>query len=147
MKNPKIVMGVVIGLGLILCAVIALTAASGVDVPSLPGITVKDDYPNGCVDCHKLIGPGKDNRLTVVLAQVRGHPDISKIVKTVPGDCGLCHAEGRNAPPLNTVIHKVHYDRPAENSYVTVYKGVCLNCHALDAKTGGMIVKSAAKNW
>ena len=49
-------------------AVLVLMAADNAK-PYLPGITVTDDHPNGCVDCHKNQGEGKDKRLNVSLAQ------------------------------------------------------------------------------
>lgn len=136
-----------LGLAGLTAVVLVLTAASAADTPFLPGITVKDENPNGCVDCHKNAGAGKDYRLSVSLpANVKGHPDISKSVKAVPTDCTLCHAAGRNARPLQKAVHEVHYEKPAENAFVTVYKGACLNCHVLSAD-GTVSVKAAARNW
>ena len=74
-------------------AVLVLMAADNAK-PYLPGITVTDDHPNGCVDCHKNQGEGKDYRLNVSLAQVEGHPKIDAIVKKLPQDCMMCHKEG-----------------------------------------------------
>jgi hypothetical protein len=36
----------------------------------LPDLTVADEHPNGCVDCHKNQGEGKDYRLNVSLAKI-----------------------------------------------------------------------------
>jgi hypothetical protein len=115
--------------------------------PFLPGITVTDEHPNGCVDCHKNEGAGKDYRLNVSLAKIEGHPKIDAIVKTVPDNCLICHKEGGKVSPLNLMLHKVHYAKGAENPFVQFYQGACLNCHKLDAATGQMMAKSAAKNW
>jgi hypothetical protein len=147
MKRGRTVLCVVAGLVILGGAGVALTAASAGDAPFLPGITAKDENPNGCVDCHKNLGEGKDYRVIAELANVKGHPKIDKIVKTVPKDCTMCHKAGGKVPELNLVIHKVHYRKPAENVFVNVYKGACLNCHSLDADTGAMGVKSGPKNW
>ncbi len=123
-------------------ALMVLPAASAGAAPVLPGITGKDQYPNGCVDCHV-----KDTLLPAMVAKVSGHPKIDKIVKTVPKDCMICHKAGGKAPEMNLVSHKVHYSNPAKNGYVNDYQGSCLNCHALNVDTGAMAVKSGAKNW
>jgi hypothetical protein len=115
--------------------------------PFLPGITVADEHPNGCVDCHKNQGAGKDYRLNVSLAQIQGHPKIDAIVKTLPDSCLICHKEGGKAGALNIVLHKAHYEKGAENHFVQFYQGACLNCHKLDVATGKMTVKSGPKNW
>ena len=113
-------------------------------VLKLSGITVKDEHPNGCVDCHKVSG-GNDYRLNVELGS--GHPDISKIVRTVPNDCSMCHKANTKAGALNLQTHKIHYQNPANNNFVKAYQGDCLTCHSLDLATGVMKVKSGPKNW
>ena len=112
----------------------------------LSGITVKDEHPNGCVDCHKNAGDGRDYRLSVEL-KASGHPDISKIVKTIPGDCAMCHKAGSKAGALNLQTHQLHYANPDENHFIEYYQGECLACHSLNLQTGEMSVKSGAKNW
>jgi hypothetical protein len=114
--------------------------------PFLPGVTVADDHPKGCVDCHKNEGGGRDYRLNTSLA-ADGHVDITAIVKNVPQDCGMCHREGVAAGPLTQQTHKSHYQNPAENVFVNNYQGACLNCHKLDVATGAMSIKSGPKNW
>jgi hypothetical protein len=116
------------------------------DKPFLPGVTVTDDHPNGCVDCHKASG-GNDYRLNVELANLDGHPKIDAIVKNVPQDCLMCHKEGAKAGPLNLITHKDHYRNPADNAFVNNYKGACLNCHSVAPGSGKMAVKSGPKNW
>ncbi len=113
----------------------------------LPGITVADEHPNGCVDCHKNQGEGKDYRLNVSLAKIPGHPKIDAIVKTLPDSCLICHKAAGKAGPLNIVLHKAHYQKAAENPFVQFYQGACLNCHKLDTASGAMALKSGAKNW
>jgi hypothetical protein len=142
MKREKRALLVLAGVA-ILGSVLALTAASAADTPYLPGITVKDENPRGCVDCHK----NADSRMPAEIARIKGHPNIDKIVKTVPNDCLMCHKPGGKVPELNLVMHKAHYDKPAENHFVTDSKGACLNCHTLDTTTGAMNMKSGPKNW
>lgn len=131
-----------------LAALFILTAAADSTAAYLPGITSKDDYPNGCVDCHKKESDKNDYRLITALAQIKGHPDVAKIVKKVPNDCALCHKGGSGkAPALSNLVHEVHFTNAAKNAFVTVYKGACLNCHQLTVDTGDMKVKSGAANW
>jgi hypothetical protein len=146
MKQGRTILCLVAGLA-IFGGTVGLSAQSAGDAAFLPGITVKDAYPNGCVDCHIDQGGGKDYRISAELAKISGHPKVDKIVKTVPKDCLMCHKAGGKAPSLDTVMHKVHYAKPSENAFVTAYKGACLNCHALDLSTGEMSVKSGPKNW
>ena len=115
--------------------------------PFLPGLTVADEHPNGCIDCHKNQGEGKDYRLNVSLAKLQGHPKIDAIVKQVPHSCLICHKEGGKVSPLNIMLHKAHYEKGAESPFVQFYQGACLNCHKLDAASGKLTVKSGAKNW
>jgi hypothetical protein len=114
--------------------------------PFLPGITVADEHPKGCVDCHNNQG-GKDLRLTVSLAKIQGHPKIDAIVKTLPDSCLICHKAAGKAGPLNIIMHKAHYEKGAENPFVQSYQGACLNCHKLDTATGKLTMKSSPKNW
>ena len=142
MKRARMVLLAVVGLAMVLGVIVVLSAASAGDAAFLPGITGKDENPNGCVDCHK-----SETALPVVLAKVKGHPKVEKIVKTVPKDCKLCHKAGGKAAEMNLAMHKAHYQKPAENGFVTSSKGACLHCHSLDMSTGAMGVKSGPKNW
>ena len=128
-------------------AVILVFVAADNDKPFLPGVTVTDEHPNGCVDCHALAGEGRDYRLNTEVAKVEGHPKIDAIVKTVPNDCLLCHKEGTQAGPLNLITHRVHYRHPNDNAFIRVYRGACLNCHKVNPGSGVMSVKSGPKNW
>ncbi|UCF99054.1 MAG: hypothetical protein JSV89_05825 [Spirochaetaceae bacterium] len=134
---------------LLVAGVVTITVflvAADNNKPFLPGVTVKDEHPNGCVDCHKASG-GDDYRLNVELANMSGHPKIDAIVKNLPQDCLMCHKAGTKAGPLNDITHKDHYRNPSENVFVTVYQGACLNCHSVDPNSGKMAVKSGPKNW
>ena len=113
----------------------------------LPGLTSTDENPKGCVDCHTNAG-GKDTRLNAVVAGIKGHPNIAKVVKTLPKDCMMCHKEGSKVPALGVVLHKAHYGPdPAKSAFVTTYQGACLNCHKLDLVGGVMTLKSGPANW
>ena len=112
----------------------------------LPGITVEDTHPNGCIDCHKETDDG-DYRLSTSLKELSGHPDISMIVKTLPNDCAMCHKPKAPAGALNTITHQFHYENPGENNFIKDYAGACLSCHALNTESGEMSVKSGPKNW
>ncbi len=81
--------------GAVVAATLFLVAADN-NKPFLPGVTVTDEHPNGCVDCHKVSGDN-DHRLNAELANVEGHPKIDAIVKNVPQDCLMCHKEGATA--------------------------------------------------
>jgi len=144
MKRGRTVLNLVAGLA-VLGGSVALSAQS-VD---LPGITTKDAYPNGCVDCH-VATPGGDKSalVTAELAKISTHPKVDKLVKTIPRDCAtLCHKVGGKAPAINLVMHKAHFEKPSENRFVTVNKGACLTCHSWDAETGGMAEKTGPRNW
>lgn len=100
------------------------------------------DFPNGCVSCHAVNG-GNDSRMNVGIKEnMPSHVPIDSMITNVPGDCAMCHS----GDDLGKVVHKVHYSNPFENHFVEDY-GDCLSCHALDAGTGVMTVKSGKKNW
>ncbi|MBI5708031.1 MAG: hypothetical protein HZC36_13700 [Armatimonadetes bacterium] len=113
--------------------------------PKIPGLTAPDKFPNGCVDCHIKL-PNEDVRLNVALKTVKHHPSVAGL-KTIPTDCGRCHRDGSPAGVLKTVLHKAHFQKKAESKFVTMFQGNCLACHALDAATGKVTVKSGPKNW
>ena len=127
-----------------LCMSVSVAAAG---TAFLPGLTSTDDNPKGCVDCHANVG-GKDRRLNTVVAGIKGHPNIAKVVKNLPKDCGMCHKEGSKVPALGVVLHKAHYGPdPAKSAFVATYQGACLNCHKLDVAAGAMTLKSGPANW
>ena len=132
---------------LILGMSVLLLGADDGDGPYLPGVTQVDDHPNGCVDCHRQVSAESDYRLNVSLKEMEGHPDISRMVKTMPKDCAMCHKAGASAGLLSNVVHEAHYEDPAENHFVSSYQGACLSCHTLNLSDGSMTMKSGAKNW
>ena len=143
-KKSLLVLALVVAVGLV-GTVVALTAAA--TPPSLPGINAADTYAKGCVDCHKKDGANDYTLPTGIKANIKGHADITKIVKNVPTDCALCHKANTKAGLLGDRLHEVHFADPAKNVFVTAYGGQCLNCHKLDLATGVMTVKVAPANW
>jgi nitrate reductase cytochrome c-type subunit len=137
-----LVLALVLFVGLV-GTVAALTAAAA---PALPGVNAADTFAKGCVDCHKKEG-ANDYTLATGLKAVKGHPDITKVVKNVPADCAMCHKPSTKAGPLGEALHKVHFEDAAQNVFVTVYGGQCLNCHKLDVATGTVAVKAGPANW
>jgi hypothetical protein len=145
MRNARRLTLVLLAVAGFAAGALLLTAADNAKPPYLPGIMLADDHPNGCVDCHKNQGEGKDYRLNVSLAQLGKHPKIDAIVKKVPDTCFMCHKAGAKA--LNLVLHKAHYGKGADSAFVKFYQGACLNCHKLDLASGKMTIKSGPKNW
>jgi hypothetical protein len=111
------------------------------------GVNAPDEHPNGCIDCHRDAGEGRDYRLNVSLKEIAGHPDITSIVKVLPKDCGICHRPDVPAGALNHITHRVHYQNPDENHFISAYQGSCLECHSLNVATGVMGMKEGDKNW
>ena len=139
-----------IGFFLLLVTVVAAGAlflmGAGDGKPFLPGVNVKDDYPNGCVDCHSGAGVGREPLLNISLAE-QGHVNVDAIVKQVPKDCTMCHKAGAPSGSMQLITHKGHYQNVEANQFVTDYQGACLNCHTLNSDTGEMGMKSGPKNW
>jgi hypothetical protein len=132
---------------LVSVAIFVLTGLHPTQGALLPGVTVEDEHPNGCVDCHANMGPNRDFRLNVSLGELEGHPPIDFIVKTLPDGCGLCHKEGTAAGPISLITHENHYHDADENNFISIYGGACLNCHSLDPSSGLVGMKSGPKNW
>lgn len=116
------------------------------ELPELPGITVEDEKPNGCVDCHKPRPDiGMDFRLSLALPNEGNHPDVGDMVANgeIPTVCKTCHMD-----KLANRVHLVHLtgDRHdgnvTQNHFITSYHGQCLYCHDLDLDTGKMTIKT-----
>ena len=101
------------------------------------------EYPAGCVSCHD------GDVMGTVGAQLDelGHPDVADWTETVPNDCTECHSEDGGYITLSEAIHMAHYREHAENAFLRDFGGQCLHCHALDAETGMVGIKSGARNW
>jgi hypothetical protein len=113
----------------------------------LQGINTTDERPNGCVSCHVVRAGVLDKRVNAELSHHDDHPDITKIVDTVPDDCMTCHSKDSYADDLSSIAHKVHFDNPDDNHFVNMYGGSCLNCHTMNTGTGESSLKSGPKNW
>ena len=111
-----------------------------------PSVVGADDYPEGCVSCHIQRQGQTDLRLNVLLDQI-GHRKFR--ARKVPRDCNRCHRpeEGSDEPAFSQLIHAIHYDVPATNTFITVYGGDCQECHAMDPEDGEARVKSGSANW
>lgn len=143
MKKARKVLLILLAAGLAVAGLVPVAAAP----PYLPGITIADDHPNGCIDCHKKQADGQDYRLNVSLAKLGKHPKIDAIVKQVPAGCLMCHKEGGKVSALNIMLHQVHYEKGTDSAFVKFYQGACLSCHKLDKASGKTSVKSGTKNW
>lgn len=143
---------------------LALAVGSGIavftqedEVPAIPGVTVKDEHPNGCVDCHrKRPDIDQDFRLSVQIeewategvpedffkliqaawpdADLQGkHPDVAGMIASqeIPTICMNCHSADSNMP-LSRDLHTAHFHGGAENHFITGYQGRCTQCHQLN---------------
>ncbi|GEM_PF-1350313 len=142
------------------------------EVPAIPGITVEDDHPNGCVNCHRERPDiGRDFRLSTYIeewategtpeeilelaqaawpeASLSGkHPNVAEMTATreLPTACMTCHSE-EGDKPLSSYLHLQHFAGGAENHFVTLYGGYCTQCHSVDLNleeppAGGIGIKT-----
>ncbi|BAS26070.1 hypothetical protein [Limnochorda pilosa] len=95
----------------------------------IPGITVADDHPNGCVDCHKPDSKYSLQAEVTNLADAGGHPDVASKMKE-PADCLMCH-ESDGRLPMGEIMHVAHLTGGAENHFISGYDGECMYCHSL----------------
>jgi len=127
----------------------------------IPGITTRDAYPNGCVDCHiNHVEINIDPRFSTLLKQwkekvepkiltkaqasapkgvtLKGkHPNATGSLKNVPAGCQTCHSkESKTAPSFSRMMHLLHYTGAEENPFLTEYQGECTHCHKLNLLTG-----------
>lgn len=107
---------------------------------ALPVSLAAADNPAGCVVCHK-----GDKALPTLLATIKGHPNVSKIVKSVPDGCAICHKPGAKAPALHGLIHSIHKVNAPANAGAADVKGSCLMCHSVEG--GQVAIKKAKANW
>jgi len=150
---------------------IAVFTQEEAELPEIPGITVEDTHPLGCVDCHKPrpdIGQdflsleikewaeegAPDEIMNVAKAawpeaSLTGkHPDVSGMVaaQELPGVCLMCHTEDSDKP-LPPAVHLIHFSTKPEYTgedpaFLRIYGGFCTQCHALDPDVGTMTMKS-----
>ncbi len=112
---------------------------------SLPGVTVTDKYPNGCVDCHKAFSD-KDYRPKMGLDKIDGHSEMDAIARNLPRDCMKCHKADSSIGYLGDIAHRDHYRKPSKNVFIIVYEGDCLNCHGIDHESGRTTLKDRPGN-
>ncbi len=134
----------------------AITAAAKPAAREIPGITGKDVFPRGCVDCHTG-KPGNPVPLSAViksfsarvdpkdLARLQAfapkgltlkgkHPPVP--IKDVPANCFRCHAATKSAPPFAALIHGIHLTGGETNPFLTKFGGECTHCHKFNAANG-----------
>jgi nitrate/TMAO reductase-like tetraheme cytochrome c subunit len=122
--------------------VLACVGSMAATVPlSLPA----DDFPEGCVSCHVVLGDGMDKRLAAVLEAV-GHPPLREKVAQVPADCMACH-KSISDPSFMSLIHLAHFSKPETNVFIGRFSGDCRHCHAMNDSTGVASLKSGKRNW
>jgi hypothetical protein len=141
-------------------------ALQGTAVRQIPGITTKDPYPNGCVDCHVAQKDGdmrmstlmakwisapspalveKARAASAVPARIKGkHLPVTNVKANVPQTClAACHKKGSTiAPPFAKLMHTIHLVGGGQNRFMTANRGECTHCHKLDQKTGTWKVAS-----
>lgn len=104
---------------------------------------VQARFVQGCVDCHD----GTVQPTVGAMLERMGHDNVDDDTAQVPGDCSACHSEAGGMWFLSEVSHMAHYRDPENSAFVQEFGGDCRHCHALDAETGAVSVKSGAKNW
>ena len=134
----------------------------------IPGITAKDEYPNGCVDCHiNYVEMKRDTRFSTLMNLWSGkvgskllakaeasapqgmtlkgkHPKAGGVLKDIPAKCLPCHGKSsKTSPPFGELIHVIHLTGGGENQFLTMFQGECTHCHKLNPKTGHWTMPSA----
>ncbi len=147
----------------------AFSQGKEAEIPRIPGITVEDTRPNGCVDCHREDGSEKPALKTLIKewteevpsellekaqaaapagVELKGkHADIVAMIANIPMDCLTCHSEKMskaiNAPELARLMHLIHFAGGEENEFITEYEGQCVQCHTLNKETGELTIQNA----
>ena len=147
MKTGKKAVSIIVMFAAVLTFTMAGSMLVAEDIAALPGVTVDDDYPNGCVDCHGKSNDGGQVLINAALKNVKKHPPVDKMVKKVPDDCLKCHKEGAKSGAMREFTHKTHFSKGKDSLFVSNYNGECLNCHSIDLGTGAISVKSGPSNW
>lgn len=134
---------------------------------AIPGITAKDQFPRGCVDCHVNYTDQKmDLRFSTLMKQwtekvdpqllkrvagsaptgvtLKGkHPPVLGTLKNVPAGCLPCHGRTSTmAPPFSKMMHALHLSGGKDNRFLTQFQGECMHCHKLNAATGAWSLPS-----
>lgn len=136
---------------------------------SIPGITAKDVFPSGCVNCHlNFVDRNMDTRIStlfikwkeevdpglLVKAQAASpagviltgkHPSATESLDDIPRACIECHGTmSQNAPAFSQMIHLIHLTGK-ENHYMALFQGECTHCHKFNQDTGKWIIPSSAE--
>lgn len=159
MKSLRLLL--IVSLTLIALSLAAETARK------IPGVTVKDQFPRGCVDCHTGAA-GHPAKMSAIMKQwssaidgkrlarlqtfvpktllLKGkHPPVGS-VKDVPAVCIKCHAAmAKIAPTFAPLMHGIHLTGGDANPFLTTFQGECTHCHKLDAVSGKWSNPSAAE--
>jgi hypothetical protein len=122
-----------------------IAAIAGLVAATISPLLPADDFPDGCVSCHVVLGDGMDKRLGVVL-DAAGHRPIKGKVDRVPADCLQCH-KSLDDPPFSTLVHLAHFSSPDTNVFIERFGGDCRHCHVMDPATGLAGVKTGQRNW
>jgi len=134
---------------------------------AIPGITAKDLYPMGCVDCHINYAEQKlDVRFSTLLKRwaemvepqlldkvagsappglkLKGkHPAVPGMIRSIPAGCLTCHSRASTtAPPFSRMLHAIHLTGGKDNHFLTLFQGECTHCHKLNAATGAWSLAS-----
>jgi hypothetical protein len=127
----------------------------------IPGLTVEDKFPNGCVDCHiNMPDIKQDERISTLMSRwnknveakllkkaqavasadvtLKGiHPPASGSLKNIPAACTTCHSKtSRTAPPFAALLHAIHLTGGNDNHFLTIFQGECTHCHKMNVTTG-----------
>lgn len=149
MLKKFLIVGLIVSTGITVTGIPIVFGQEETALPEIPGITVEDSKPNGCVDCHRKVSEERDYRLTrhiEELAKKGEHPNVVASISTIPTDCLVCHsksaAKNLGTDPFTTLLHKIHLVGGKENHFITEYQGKCTYCHALNKETGKWRIKS-----
>lgn len=82
-----------------------------------------------CQGCHSKISEEKDYSLATSLTHIEEHTDEELEGIT---DCIKCHTPDAKFS-IQRILHSVHYNRGAENHFVSNYEGSCIHCHKLES--------------
>jgi len=126
----------------------------------VPGLTIEDKFPNGCVDCHiNMPDINQDERISTLMSnwtekveeellkkaqsvassiELKGvHPLATKSLEDIPSACITCHNSASNmAPSFAALLHVIHLTGGEENHFLTIFQGECTYCHKMNAATG-----------
>jgi len=137
---------------------------------AIPGITIEDQFPGGCVDCHiNYVDMNMDTRLSTFMSRWRQqvdpvvlqaaqsvaspevtltgkHPEIDAGLDDIPAVCLDCHQSGPGSRvPLPPLLHKLHLGDGADGVFLRIFQGECTHCHKLDQNTGQWRIPSGAE--